>query len=161
VSDDSAGVDSRLADWGDAIQRGKAELDAFAELIQQFLAAAAARGGTPEQIEMLDEAAGMTAELDQARADWEERRARYEAALARRGLLRQRLEPATPMLTCILARPRARAARPRRRSRAARAAVSRQGDSGDDPGEPDGPAVARLGRAIWHALARIARRLAP
>jgi hypothetical protein len=50
--------------------------------------------------------------------------------------------------------PRARTSRPR----AVRAAVSLGGDSGDDPGEPDGPPVARLGRAIRHALARIARR---
>jgi hypothetical protein len=49
--------------------------------------------------------------------------------------------------------PRARASRPR----AVRAAVSLGGDSGDDhPGESDGPPLARLRRAIWHALARIA-----
>lgn len=64
--------------------------------------------------------------------------------------------PAGLLPLCVRLRPQPRARA--RRSRAVSRASSRGGDSGDDSGESDGPALARLGRALRHALTRCCAR---
>jgi hypothetical protein len=156
--------DGWFAERGKAIREIRSNLLEYAQVIKDFRAAANRPDRPPEEREsLLDEAAEMTAEYDQDYAEWEKLRENYEQAryLAWRVAESKAPPPAPvrPPPVCVRSRPRAR--RPHRRLRAIRAAVSRQGDSGDDPGESDGPALARLGRALWHALARIARRAVP
>jgi hypothetical protein len=155
--------DRWFAERGKTIREIGSNLTEYAQVIKDFRAAANRPDRPPEEREsLLDEAAQMAAEYDQDSAEWEKLRENYEQAryLAWRVAESKAPPPMTvpPPPVCARSRPRSR--RPHRRLRAIRAAVSLGGDGGDDSGESDGPAVARLGRAIWHALARIAGKVA-